>query len=173
MTTEEILDYITETPGNTNRAVLRSILQSLETGGDDMPFNLIGFRYHVIENTNLVGAYITSSDISDAIGCTINLVNVGGSPSLMSTDWYYVDKEDEVPENVINYYNFPLLNYLPIEVYSALLQYIQDNDETVRTITTAPHFTDSTSDSPVVNPDTPLQPPQQEEVLPSQGDPIS
>lgn len=172
MTIEEILDYVTKTPGNTNRAVLRSMIQSLGTDSK-MYLNIIGFEYHIIENTNLVECIIGSNDITESIRCTVHLLNVGESPSLLSTDWRYLNKEDEVPENIINYYNFPLLNYLPIEVYSALLQYVQDNHETVRTITTASHFTDSTSDSPVAVSDTPLQPPQEEEALPSQGDPIA
>lgn len=41
MTVDEILDYITETPGNTNRAVLKSILQSFETGDNKTEIELL------------------------------------------------------------------------------------------------------------------------------------
>ena len=36
MDKETILNYVTETPGNTNRAVLGSMLDSIDSGGDEM-----------------------------------------------------------------------------------------------------------------------------------------
>lgn len=161
MTIEKILDYVTKTPGNTNRAVLRSMINSLEITSQPL-HNLITFSYRKVQNTDMVRCVITSDDVADRVACVIQTITTDGAQSLLVTDWYYVDKPDVVPEDIINYYNLLLISYLPIEVYSTLLQFILDNNTIISLTIRAPHFQEQSQDSSTFDPDTPLQPPEQD-----------
>ena len=69
MTKKEILDYITETPGNTNRAVLGDMLDSFEGGGGSGTEPLIVRYDHTEVNGNIYTHYFdrTWQEVANAL----------------------------------------------------------------------------------------------------------
>ena len=90
MDKDTILDYVTETPGNTNRAVLGSMLDSMGGGGSSSSvIQLIFDSHHQQVETNYTGAELLSMSQQQAytpIQAYIQEEDTGGT-ILASSVW--------------------------------------------------------------------------------------
>lgn len=107
MTIDEILDYVMQTPENTNRAILKDMLNQLDTGGgDSIPTSL---EWHFTEKQT--GKYDHTWESDRSILELIDVLAGGGTITLIFTR---IVKYSTIDETTVETYDDVRLDqYIP------------------------------------------------------------
>ena len=127
MTKKEILDYVMNTPHNTNRAVLSGMLDSISEGGDTPTtlYEIVQLDYS--ENVDAVSAQF-SDEIKGYTGkCHVGISEGAGTTTIKCTEWT-TEEGDPLSQEIINYMEPIIQSAFDIDVYSAFLEMVLENN---------------------------------------------
>ena len=125
MTKDEILDYVTKTPYNTNRAVLSGMLDSISESGETTPTQeLLLLSYSENVNQVMIDFYEPAKQYGGK--CHIAAVEDGNKITIECTDFTTPDGVP-LPQEVISYMKEIIPSVFESTVYQAFLDMILEN----------------------------------------------
>lgn len=81
MSKQDVVDYVMHTPYNTNKAVLESILDSIEGGGDvpqyDGDYNTITITNNLERTVELLGVFVVDGEVKTFISLEPGTTTLG------------------------------------------------------------------------------------------------